>query len=237
MTDWLRGRSLLAVAFLLALIGTMPLRFLLSVARVEDMDIAARSVRGPIWWGLAEDLQAGPVRIGTVDVMLSPFPLLLGQARFDISRRQGLPNDIEGALTAGVSTRGIDGMTGMVPMGRALAPLPVVAVEMQDVSIIFNGPRCVKAEGQMRALSSAGMPGLDLANGLSGEVRCDGADLFIPLVSQSGVERIDLRLDGEGHVRGAMTVSSSDPALTGALGAVGFRAVGGRQVLQVDTSL
>jgi len=232
-----RGWTILAIAFLLALIGTMPLRFLFAIVGAGDMGIAARSVRGPVWWGAAEDLQAGPVRIGTVDVMLSPVQLLLGRARFDISRRQGLPDDIAGALTMGIAARGIDDMTGTLPLGGALAPLPVSAVALHDVSVAFSGSRCVKATGRVRAILSAGAPGLDLANGVAGEVRCDGADLLIPLVGQSGVERIDLRIDGAGHYRGTMTVTTSDPALSAALGAMGFRAVGSEQQLRVTGSL
>ncbi|MET0364327.1 MAG: type II secretion system protein N, partial [Sphingobium sp.] len=199
-----RARSILAVGFLIALLATLPLRLLFSLAGAEEYEIAARSIRGPVWWGAAEDLQAGPVRIGTVDVMLSPFQLLLGRARFDISRQKGQADDIVGALTAGIATRGVDDMTGTLPMGGALAPLPISAVEMHGVSIAFNGARCVRAEGRVRALLSAGVAGLNLANGLSGELRCDGTDLIIPLVSQSGSERIDLRLSGEGRYEGAM---------------------------------
>ncbi|HEX7874014.1 MAG TPA: type II secretion system protein N [Sphingobium sp.] len=241
MMGWLnlsrRGRSIVAIAFLIALIATLPLRLLFSMAGAEEYEIAARSIRGPVWWGAAEELQAGPVRIGTVDVMLSPVQLLLGRARFDISRKKGLPDDIEGALTAGIATRGVDDMTGTLPMGGALAPLPISAVEMHDVSIAFNGARCVKAEGRVRALLSAGVAGLNLANGLSGEVRCEGADLVIPLVSQSGSERIDLRLSGEGRYDGAMSITTSDPVIAGTVGAIGFRPVGGNQVLRVSGSL
>ncbi|MFT3965010.1 MAG: type II secretion system protein N [Sphingobium sp.] len=232
-----RGRTILAVAFLIALLATMPLRLLFSAVGADEYEIAARSIRGPVWWGAAEELQVGPVRVGTVDVMLSPFQLLLGRARFDISRRKGLPDDIEGALTAGIAARGVDDMTGTLPMGGALAPLPISAVEMQDASIAFNGARCVKAEGRVRALLSAGVAGLDLANGLSGELRCDGPDLVIPLVSQSGSERIDLRLSGTGRYEGGMSIATGDPVVAAAVGAIGFRPVGGKQVLRVSGSL
>lgn len=232
-----RARIILAVAFLLALVAAMPLRFPFMLAGAEDMGLTARSIRGPVWWGAAEELQAGPVRIGTVDVMLSPWQLFLGRARFDISRQKGQPDDIVGGLTAGVASHGIDDMTGTLPMGGALAPLPVSAVALQDVSIAFSGARCVRAEGRVRAILSAGAPGLDLANGLAGEIRCDGTDLLVPLVGQSGVERMELRIDGEGHYRGTMTVATSDPVLSGALGAMGFQAAGGNQVLRVEGSL
>lgn len=232
-----RGRNILAVSFLIALVATMPLRMLFAIAGAEEFDIAARSIRGPVWWGAAEDLQAGPVRIGTVDVMLSPLHLFLGRARLDISRKKGMPDDIEGALTAGLASSGIDDVTGTLPMGGALAPLPVSAVEMQGVSIAFNGSRCVRAEGRVRALLSASVPGLNLSNGLTGEVRCDGSDLLVPLVSQSGSERIDLRIRGNGRYEGGMSVTTGDAAIAGALAGLGFVDVSGRQTLRVSGSL
>lgn len=232
-----RARNILAVALLLSLIATMPLRFVLDIAGVDDLGIAARSVRGPVWWGAAEELQAGPVRIGTVDLMLSPLQLLIGRARLDVRRQNGQPDDVAGALTAGIASQGIDDMTGTLPIGGALSPLPVSAVELQGVSIAFSGLRCIKAEGRMRALLSAGLPGMDLSNGLSGDVRCDGPDLLIALVSQSGVERIELRVDGKVHFQGGMTVTTSDPGMVQALGAAGFRTVGANQLLPISGSL
>jgi general secretion pathway protein N len=232
-----RGRAIMAIALLLALIGSLPLRLAYSALGLSDLGIAARSLRGPVWWGGAEDLQAGGVRLGTVDILLSPWQLLLGRARIDISRKRGQADDIAGALSIGIATRGLDDMTGTLPLGVALAPLPISAFEMQGVSMAFSGDRCVRAEGRLRAFLSAGIPGLNLANGLSGDVRCDGPDLLIALVGQSGVERIELRLDGAGRYRGAMTVAVNDPSVAMALGAAGFRAVGASQVLRVDGSL
>ena len=232
-----RGWIICGVALAAALVAVLPLRLMAGLFGLADMGVAARSMTGPVWSGRAEDLQVGSFRLGTVDVMLSPIQLLAGRARFDIRRKQNAADDIAGALSTGFATRGMDDVTGTIPLGGALAPLPVTAMEMQDVSIAFSGTRCLHAEGRMRARFPAIVPGLDLDDGLSGEARCDGADVLIPLVSQSGVERLEIRLTGEGRYRATMTVAATDPAMAGALRAGGFRVVGRNQVLRVDGRL
>lgn len=232
-----RGWIIAAIAFLLALIGSFPLRAACSLFGLDGMGVAARSLRGPVWWGGAEDLQVGDFRIGTVDVMLSPLPLLVGRARLDISREKGLPTDIKGAISAGIASRGVDDLTGTVPAGRTFAPLPVTALALQDVSIAFAGERCVSAEGRVQAILSGGIAGLNLANGLSGEVRCEGEGLALTLVSQSGVERIDLNVSGAGRYSASMTVGAGDPGNAAALAAAGFQTVADKRVLRVQGTL
>lgn len=232
-----RGWIIAAVAFLLALIGSFPLRAAFALFGLGDMGVAARSLRGPVWWGAAEDLQVGDFRLGTVDVMLAPLPLLVGRVRMDISRDKGLPTDIAGAISVGIASRGIEDVTGTIPAGRTFAPLPVTALTMQDVSIAFAGDRCVSAEGRVQAMVSGGLAGVNLANGLSGQVRCEGADLAVTLVSQSGVERIDLRVGGTGRFSASMTLGPGDPASAASSAAAGFQTVGDKRVLRVQGTL
>ncbi len=232
-----RGWIVAAIAFVLALIGSFPLRAAFALFGLSDMGIAARSLRGPVWWGGAEDLMVGDFRLGTVDVLLSPFPLLVGRARIDISRDKGLPSDVAGAISVGIASRGIDDVTGTIPAGRTFAPLPVNALTMQDVSIAFAGERCIKAEGRVQAIVAGGLAGVNLANGLSGEVRCDGADLAVSLVSQSGVERIDLKVDGTGRFSASMTLGPGDPASAASIAAAGFQTVGDKRILRVQGTL
>lgn len=241
MIAWLnlsrRGWMLLGVVLLFALAAALPLRAGFSLLGLAGEGAAARSLRGSVWLGEAEDLRIGKFRIGTVRVMLSPVGLLIGRARIDIGRQQGSPDDIKGALTIGLVARGIDDVTGHVALDAIFGPLPLSAVEMKDVSIAFSGNRCIRAEGRMQAVVTGGPPGLDLANGLSGEVRCEGDVLLIPLVSQSGTQRLDIRVDGEGRYHAVMTVAAADPTLITALGTSGFRANGGDQLLRIDGSL
>jgi general secretion pathway protein N len=232
-----RGWLAVGAVLLLLLAVTMPLRLAASLAGLDSMGVAARSMDGSIWSGSADSLQAGSFRLGTVRAGLSPWSLLVGQARFSISRRAGMADDLEGALSTGLAGRGIEHVTGMIPAGNALAPLPLVALEFYDVTIRFSGGRCQEAGGRLRAVVPAVLPGIDLANGLSGEARCDGAVALIPLVGQSGLERIDLRVGADGSFHGTMTVPGNLPGLGEGLTRAGFRAVGGNLILRASGRL
>lgn len=232
-----RARLMLALAALLALLMTLPLRAVFGLLRLDEMGVAARALRGPVWWGGAEELQIGRVRLGSVDAFLSPLPLLAGRARLNIRRQLGAPDDIRGAVTVGWGSRGIDDVTGTLPLAAALAPLPVSSVDLDDVSVRFAGGRCVNAQGQVRARLMAVIGGLNLANGLTGTPRCDGAALLLPLAGQSGMERLEVRIAADGGLQATMRVRTSDPQLGAVLGASGFRAVGGEQVLRIDSAL
>lgn len=233
------GRARLGILLfgLFALVAVLPLRTICGVLRLDEMGVAARSLRGPVWWGGADELQIGGVRLGTVDVFLSPFQLLVGRARVNIRRQLGQPDDIAGGVSMGWGTRGIDDVTGSVPLAAALAPLPVSSVELDGVSVRFAGATCVHAEGRVRARMMPVISGFNLANGLTGEARCDGNAVELPLVSQSGMERLVMRIDSSGHLQASMHVRVSDPLLSAGLAANGFRTVGGEQVLRIDSTL
>jgi general secretion pathway protein N len=72
---------------------------------------------------------------------------------------------------------------------------------------------------------------------LSGAVGCDGDALLMPLVSQSGLEKINLRIWRSGRYVADMRVETGDAALAGALAKVGFADVGGARVLKVEGTL
>lgn len=233
-----RARLILAVLILFALVATFPLSLAFSIAGLDRMGVSARSLRGPIWWGGAEDLRIGDIQLGTVDVFLDPFKLLIGALRVDIARQLAKPDDIRGGLTIGFGTRSFDDVTGVVPLAAALAPLPVSRVEFEDVSVRFSGGLCAHAEGRVRVRVPAIIAGLNLANGLVGEARCDGEALVLPLVGQSGQERLEARFFADGRYEATMRIRASDPTLSGALISNGFRGAGnGEQMLRVTGRL
>lgn len=235
MTGWIgstRARIMLVLILVIGLLVTWPLRAAFSIFGLADMGVAARSLRGPIWWGGAEELQIRGVQLGTVNVFLNPVQLLLGRVRIDMSRRLGAPDDISGAFTVGWGQRGIDDVTGTVALAAPLAPLPVSRVEFEDLTVHFSGGRCVVAEGRVRARVPALINGLSLANGLSGEAKCAGDAVELPLVSQSGLERLTVRIGSSGRYEATMRIKTADPLLGAALGANGFRAVDDEQVLR-----
>ena len=232
-----RMRIVLILALLFGLLLFLPMRVALGVAGLERLGVAAREVRGSVWSGRIDQLMLGNMPLGSVRAGLSPVSLLMGRARFDIARTKGLADDIRGALTVGFGRIGVDDVTGAVPLGRTFAPLPVGSLMLEDVSAYYSGDRCGHAEGRVRARMAGQMPGLNLSQGLSGVVTCDGDALLLPLVSQSGMEKISLRIWRSGRYTAEMRVETADPTLSATLGQAGFASIGGEQVLKVEGTL
>ena len=241
MSGWWRSRRVRIAAglgLLLGLVATFPLALAASWLGLKDMGVAARSLRGPVWWGAAEELTVAGVRLGTVDVFLDPLRLLVGQVRIDVARINGAPDDLVGGISLGWGARGVERLTGNLAIGLAFAPLPVNRAEFETFTVRFAGDLCVRAEGRVRVHVPALITGLDLANGLTGEARCEGAALVLPLAGQSGRERLELRVRADGAYEAVMRVRASDPALAAALAAGGFQAgEGDERLLRVRGTL
>lgn len=232
-----RMRIILALMLAFGLLAFLPMRVALGLAGLERLGVAAREVRGTVWSGRIDQLMLGEMPMGSVRAGLSPLSLLMARARFDIDRTAGLPDDVRGALTIGPGRIGIDDVTGAVPLGRSFAPLPIGSLLLEDVTGWFAGEKCGHAEGRVRARMAGQFPGLNLSQGLSGVATCDGDALLLPLVSQSGMEKIALRIWRSGRYSAEMRVETADPTLAGALGQAGFATVGNAQLLKVEGSL
>lgn len=229
-----RARLTLILLFLLGFILFLPMRMALGLAGLERVGVAARDVRGTIWGGRIDQLMLGTIPLGSVRAALSPVSLLVARARFDIERHTGAADDLSGALTVGFGRAGIDDVTGAVPLGRTFAPLPIGSLVMEDVSAYFSGEQCGHAEGRVRAQMAGQFPGLNLSQGLSGTASCDGGALLLPLASQSGMEKLTLRIWRSGRYVAEMRVETADAALGDALAKSGFADAGGVRVLKVE---
>lgn len=232
-----RARLTLILLFALGFILFMPMRIALGLAGVERVGVAARNVTGTIWSGRVDQLMLGTMPLGSVRAALSPVSLLMARARFDIRRRSGAADDLSGALTVGFGRAGVDDVTGAVPLGRTFAPLPIGSLVMEDVSAYFSGEQCGHAEGRVRAQMAGQFPGLNLSQGLSGTASCDGDALLLPLASQSGMEKLTLRIWRSGRYVAEMRVETADAMLADALAKSGFAGVGGARVLKVEGTL
>ncbi|RYM12253.1 type II secretion system protein N [Sphingobium cupriresistens] len=232
-----RMRIILLIMLALGLLLFLPMRVALGLAGLERLGVAAREVRGTVWSGRIDQLMLGNMPLGSVRAGLSPVSLLAGRARFDIGRTKGLADDVQGALTVGFGRIGVDDVTGAVPLGRTFAPLPVGSLMLEDVSAYYAGDRCGHAKGRVRARMAGQFPGLNLTQGLSGVVVCDGDALLLPLVSQSGMEKISLRIWRSGRYTAEMRIETADPALSATLGQAGFAGVGNAQLLKVEGTL
>jgi general secretion pathway protein N len=118
---------------------------------------------------------------------------------------------------------GLDDMTATLPAGDVFAPVPVSALDLDDVSVRFQDGNCARAEGRVRATLAGEIGGISLGQGLSGAARCDAGALLLPLTSQAGTEAIVLRLWGTGRFRAELTVQPTDPVAEHKLVLNGFQ--------------
>jgi general secretion pathway protein N len=89
----------------------------------------------------------------------------------------------------------------------------------------------------VRATFAGDVGGLSLAQGLSGVARCESGLLLLPLVSQSAMERLNLRIAGDGSYKAELIVRSTDPVLAAKLAASGFASTQAGYVLRLSGTL
>ena len=228
------GRVAFGVAvFFFSLVALTPLGLAIRWFGLDTRGLAAREAEGSIWLGALREAQLGPAPIGDVSARLNSLPLLLGRARVSLARMDETQR-FAGAVTVSRHAFGFDDATGQLRLGALLAPLPITAVDLQDVSIGFAGGLCSRAEGRVRALASGEVGGMSLSSGLAGNASCAGDAALLPLVGQSGMEQLNIRLFADGRYRVELAVRPTDAAAQGRLAAAGFRPAGGGYVLARD---
>lgn len=188
------GRAAFAAAALLfALVATLPMRFAVDLFGFGARGLSARAATGNVWAGALQQARIGPVALGDVRARLNLLPLFLGRARLSL-RGDGDGAPIVGAVAVTRHGFGIDDFSGRFRIG---GPLPIAAIDLDDVSAGFAGGRCVRGEGRVRATGTGAFSGATLAGG----ARCDGAALLLPLADAGGTARLDLRLFADGRYR------------------------------------
>lgn len=216
---------LLLIAFLAALVLLAPLRLAVGVLGLDEGAIGARGASGSVWGGTIDELRVGGVPIGRVEAYLSPLQLLAGRARVDFRRSEGEP--ARGAISVSRNSIGIDDVTATLSLGGALAPLPVGSVELNDLSVRFVDGACTRAGGGARARLSGSFAGVALNQGMAGTARCEGRAVRLPLTSQSGQERLDLRIAADGGYVADLIAVEPPPERIAELAPLGFVAVPG----------
>lgn len=209
---------------LVALVVLFPMRLALGVFGLAGEGLSAREVTGSVWWGGLNEAQYGNVPLGDVGASLSPIQLFVGRARIDVWGREGTANaSLSGAVGFSRNTSGVDDVTATVPAGEAFAPVPITAIQLDDVSVKFRDGRCETAEGKITATIDATLPQLNLPPTLIGNARCEGGALLVPLASQAQTESIAVTIEADGKYRAILTVRPSDPAAGTALMGAGFK--------------
>ena len=197
-------------ALLFSLVALLPLRFALDWLGYADKGLAAREARGSVWLGALAEARYGTIPLGDVATRLRVLPLLVGRARLDLEQED---DGLKGGLTLSRHGFGIDDATGSIA-APALANLPPPALELSDLSFRFGDGLCVAAEGLVKARFAGEVAGMPLSVSLSGEPRCDGRALLLPLTSQSG-ERMDVRLFADGRYQGDVALRLGEMPYSG----------------------
>jgi general secretion pathway protein N len=214
---------------ILALLALCPLGAGIAMSGLGKSGLSARQAIGTIWSGSLIDAHMGPVPLGDVDVGLRPLALLTVRAELGIS---GL-----GRVTAAPGSMGIGNVTAKLALGRVFAPLSLDVLDLNEVSVRFASDKCDSAEGRVRATFTGDVGGMDMTSGLSGTARCDAGELLLPLVSQSALQRLTMRISGEGRWRALLSVNTNDPAITTKLIATGFQLIAGNYILRLSGTL
>ncbi len=220
------GWLLLIGVALAALIAFLPLRLALALAGAGESGLSARSASGTIWSGRLVEARLGSIDLGTFDVGLHPLPVLTGRARVGFTRLDSPAAPLSGTAETGLGGWALRDVTG-TSIGGDFGDLPVERIITEQMTVSFSGNRCTTASGRVRLLLGTQIAGLALRNGLSGNARCDGGALLLPLVGDSGIERLTIRVTGDGRYTGQLGVNSADPLVAAALAAAGFGPRGG----------
>jgi len=220
-------RRQLAIASILLLaiaaIIFMPLRMI-----VSSDAMSARKVEGIIWDGSIRDLKVGRLPIGDVNARLHFLPLLLARAEISFSRGDApFAPGLSGSIVRRFGGFSVDGVTATLPVADIFTPLPADNIQLQDFSVRFIAGQCADAGGSVRLTFASGVPGYELANGLLGTPRCASRQLLIPLVSQSAMERVDIRLAADGGYSAAISLAGDRSEQAQSLILAGFRPVAG----------
>lgn len=211
-------RIILAVCAALAFfIVLLPLSVALPLLVPTVPGLGASRATGTIWSGTLYDAQVGGLSLGDTRVGLLLLPLLVGETQMSF-----VAPTLRGTIIATNSGYGIAHATGPLGVVVRVKSMPLEQIALDDASARFRDNRCSSAEGRVRATVVGDKVGLMLPGGMTGTLRCDGPALLLPLVGQSGMERLDLRLTAAGKWRADLRIRSTDPIVAAKLVAAGF---------------
>ncbi|MGP1283955.1 MAG: type II secretion system protein N [Parasphingopyxis sp.] len=220
------GRTLFFVCiFLLAMLVLIPLRFGMDWLGLDERGVAAREAQGSVWNGRLVEAQFGDAAVGDVDAGLGFFPLLIGRARVAMARSGtdvGEFGDFRGAMSVSGGEFGLDDMQASLPVALLFAPLPMTALELEDVTVHFDNGLCSQAEGLVRARIAGDLGGVALPDTVMGNAQCDEGALLLPLISQSGMEQLDIRIGATGAYTAEFRVAAVDDNARERLTLAGF---------------
>jgi len=200
--------------FVLAMLVLLPLR----MALVSIPGIAAREVQGFAWSGDIKDLRAGPLQFDHVKAGVNPLSLLIARPRIWLRAGDTQP-PFAARLGTGWGETTVFDVNGSVAFRNGLSGLPVTSIAFRGFGATFRDGRCIAAYGAVR-LAMPGPGGGPLW--LAGPARCKAGALLLALQGLGGMERLDLRLAGDGRWTADLTFADLPPEASAALAEKGF---------------
>ena len=219
--------ALFGAMLLIMLVVFLPMRLALGWFGAGEQGLVARRVGGTIWGASLSEARLGDLPLGDLRARLSPLPLFVGRAAIALEGRGGASETggtppLIGRAFVSRHSSGVDDFTARLVTGAAFNPLPVTAIDLDDVTVRFEDDRCVAAEGRVRATLSGDVAGIALPASVEGAARCEAGALLLPLASAAGTESIALRVQGDGRYRADLSVRSADPLAAERLAVAGF---------------
>ncbi|NNC72631.1 MAG: type II secretion system protein N, partial [Sphingomonadaceae bacterium] len=135
--------------------------------------------------------------------------------------------EFRGALSVAGADFGIDDMTARLPVAEMFAPISMTALDLEDLTAHFENGLCVEAEGTVRAELIPNAAGLALPASATGAARCDEGALLLPMIGQSGMDQLNVRIDGSGAYSAELLVRPADDGMRDRLIAAGFQPTAG----------
>jgi general secretion pathway protein N len=225
MSSFSRSALILCMAIIagFALLMLMPL----GVA-ANALGITARHVQGTIMSGALRDASLGRVRIGDVNARLQILPLFTGRVDFSLSRGDAphVPG-VSGAVGSGWNGVFADRLTATIDGGGLVRGMDGSEILLESVSFAFANGKCSSASGVVRLSLDETALGSVLRGGMMGNATCRDGDLVLPLLSQSTMERAQVRIKANGSYQATFTVNEPSPENAAALSIAGFRPVAG----------
>ncbi len=229
----LKRFTFLLAAFLFAAIALFPLRLAADLFGFDRAGLRARAATGSLWTGVLHEAHFGPAVLGDVEARLNLLPLLIGRARLGL-KSTGPQGAFEAALVRTNGGLAIEDSNGRFALSGLPATLPLSFFETRNLDISFSRGRCAEASGRVTAGLAAQAALIGLPTSLSGTAACRNGRLVLPLVSASGMERLEITLSAGGAYRLLLLVRPADPAWGGRLQAAGFRVTPSGYALRID---
>ncbi len=214
---WLtrKWRWWLAWVTLAMIVLIFPLSVVVALTGLPSAGLATRAATGTLWDGRLYQASIAGLAVGDTQVGLRVLPLFLAR----IESRLVAPRL---TAVAQVSPGGweVRHATGSVEPGDRLGP--IARLDFDDARIGFSGKRCSVGEGRVRASLTMQIGGVALPGGFSGMMRCEGSELLLPLVGQSGLERLSVFIDADGKWRATLNMRTTDLEMQRKLDASGM---------------